>query len=429
MRVWLSGGEVPKHRDLLGRAGAERIAINLSSVVKDRAGGLGDPDTLLPFAKLFYTSQSDLDDDAYDEVLERYLDNESLVMGIESEVAKKRGVFIPEWHGGDIDELLELAVEHGRIAISEGVLATDSLMTPLRTFRIRNPHVALFTTSSKPKLLAPMVPSDVLVSGWLSAQKHRELQVWDGSKVARFPRAARVSQVLAHKGQITNLGADFSLVQEGDVPESMKLAIASWLQYEQVVATNTSLETTEPGIARSLDLATDGRSSRKREELVMLPVLRQPTEEAPDVAPEAGTLRQCNSCSLSGFCPKYEKDSLCGFAIPVKLRTKTEVQAMMSTLLEIQAQRALMAKFEEDLMSQGATAETSSEIERFFRLTETSKRISEERFTLNVTASGPAGPGPLSALFGDRVGELNQVLQTPVESDEIIDDAEIIDPE
>jgi hypothetical protein len=427
VRIWLSGGEVPKHRDLLGKVGAERIAINLSSVVKERSGGLGDPDTLLPFSKLFYTSQSDLDEGAYDEVLERYLDDDSLVLGIDSWVAKKRNVFIPEWHGGDIDELLELAVEYGRIGISEGVLATESLMKPLGIFRVRNPHVALFTTSSKPKLIAPMVASDVLVSGWLSAQKHRELQVWDGAKVARFPRAARVAQVQAHKGQITNLGSDFGLIEEGDVPESMKLAVTSWLQYEKVAATQHPAGSAEPGIGGSLDLATDGRSSRKREELVMLPILRTPTEDLPDAAPVASSLRQCNSCSLSGICPKFEKDSMCGFAIPVTLRTKSDVQAMMSTLLEVQAQRALMSKFEEDLLSQGATPETSSEIERFFRLTETSKRISEERFNININATGPAGPGPLSALFGDKVGELNQGLRNPVGSDDIIDDSDIID--
>lgn len=429
MKIWLSGGEVPKHRDLLGRCGAERIAINLASVVKDRSGGLGDPDTLLPFAKLFYTSQSDLEADAYDEVLDRYLDDESVVLGIESDVAKKRGVFVPEWHGGDVDELLELAVEYGHIGISEGVLATDSLMKPIQVFRARNPHVRLFTTCSKPKLLAPMVPTDVLVSGWLSAQKHRELQVWDGSKVARFPRAARNVQAEAHRAQIINLGADPVLIEEGDVPESMKLAVISWLQYDKIVAISPGSELAETRQVGGVDVAIDTRSSRKRDDLVMLPVLRPKTEESPVLAPESGSLRQCNVCSLNGFCPKYEKDAFCGFEIPVTLRTKSEVSEMQSVLLEIQAQRALMSKFEEDLQSQGPKPETSAELERFFRMLEASKRISEDRQTIQVTATTSSGAGPLSALFGNRVGELNQGLKQPIDSDDIIDDAEIIDQE
>jgi hypothetical protein len=428
MRIWLSGGEVPKHRELLGKAGADRIAINLSSVVKDRSGGLGDPDTLLPFHKLFYTSQSDLEPSAYDEVLERYLDEDSLVLGIESDVAKRANRYIPEWHGGNIDELLELAVEYGNIAVSEGVLATESLMGPLKIFLIRNRSVQLFTTCSKTKLIAPMVPTDVLVSGWLSAQKHRELQVWDGLKVARFPRAARLSQTEAHRGQIINLGYDPQLIEEGDVAESMKLAVTSWLQYEQVVATSPGSELAEARNEGGLNLATDSREARARETLVMLPVLAPRSESVVDARPVSTTFRQCNVCSLNNVCPRYEKDSLCGFEIPVTLRTKTDLQAMMSTLLEIQGQRALMAKFEEDLMSQGATPETSSEIERFFRLTESSKRIAEERQTVTVVATS-SGPGPLSGLFGNRVGELNQGLPQPIPSDDIVDASEIIDPD
>ena len=50
--------------------------------------------------------------------------------------------------GCDVDELLELAVEFGSVAVSEGVLATESLMKPIGIFRARNPSVRLFTTCS-----------------------------------------------------------------------------------------------------------------------------------------------------------------------------------------------------------------------------------------------------------------------------------------
>ena len=428
MRVWLSGGEVPKHRDLFGRAGAEKIAINLSSVVKDRAGGLGDPDTLLPYAKLFYTSQSDLEPSAYDDVLNRYMTEDSLVLGIESPVAMGAGLYVPEWHGGDVDELLDLAVEYGRVAVSEGVLATESLMKPISVFHARNPHVAIFATSSKTKLIAPKIATDILVSGWLSAQKHRELQVWDGAKVARFPRSTRNNQIEAHRAQIINLGCDPELIAEGDVPESMKLAVISWLQYEKVVATGQIIDLSLHRPGGAVDVATDTRQARRRDDLVMLPVLRPPTEDVPEPRPESSSMRQCNVCSLSAVCPKYERDALCGFAIPVTLRTKTELSSMLATLLEIQSQRALMAKFEEDLMSQGASSEASAELERFFRLAESAKRISEDRQTLTVVATATgSGEGPLSSLFGSRVGELSQGLRNPIQSEEIMDAAEIID--
>jgi hypothetical protein len=428
MRIWLSGGEVPRHRELLARCGAEQIAVNLASVVKDRSGGLGDPDTLLPFAKLFYSSQSDLDADAYDDVLTRYLSDDSLVLGIESGVAKEAGVFIPEWHGGEVEEFFDLAVEHGRVGVSEGVLASPTLMQPIVTFLRRNPSVSLFAVTSKAKLLSPPYASDVVVSGWLASQKHRELQVWDGSKVARFSRSARNEQIDSHRGQIINLGADPVLIAEGDIAESTKLAVLSWLQYENVVTTYQGVFL--PGVATEgpVALATPPPSTRHREELVVLPVLRPRSEESPPVAVSSSTLRQCRICSLAQVCPKYESDATCGFSIPVTIRTKTEMLDMMSALLEIQAQRVLMSKFEEDLMSQGLSAEVSAEMERFFRLSESVKRITEDRQTVTITASssGPSA-GPLSQLFGTRVGELNSQLPQPVSSEDVIDDAEIID--
>lgn len=422
----MSGGEVPKHRALLGKMQADRIAVNLASVVKDRSGGMGDEDTLLPFDKLFYTSQNDLEPSDYDKVLERYLDDSSLVLGIESEVAVKRGVYVPEWLGGDVEELFELAVEYGNIAINEGVLVTDSLIKPITLFRARNPHVRLFTSCSKPKLLDPKVLTDVLVSGWISSQRHRELQVWDGRKVARFPSAKRLTALSEHRAQVINLGFDPQLIEEGDVPETMALAVKSWLQYENVATILPSPaelnEQNEPNT-----LAIQPRSGREREELVQLPVLAPIRTGEERSLPAARTLRQCDICSLNSVCPKYEQHAACAFEIPVTLRTKSDVEHMMSTMIEIQGQRALMAKFEEDLLSQGVTQEASSEIERFFRLLEASKRISAEYAQLTVTATASGGAGPLSALFGDRVGQVNQELPKPVPSDEVIEDAEIID--
>jgi hypothetical protein len=79
-------------------------------------------------------------------------------------------------------------------------------------------------------------------------------------------------------------------------------------------------------------------------------------------------------------------------------------------------------------MSQGASSEASAELERFFRLAESAKRISEDRQTLTVVASSSgSGEGPLSALFGSRVGEMSQGLRTPLASDDIIEAAEIVD--
>ena len=434
MRIWFSGAEVPKHRELLGKCAVDRVAINLAPVVKDRGGGLGDEETLLPFTKVFYSSQTDLEVEAFEPVIERYLDDDSMVVGLDSPLAKERRQFIPEWHGGETDEALELAVEYGALAVTEGVLQVPQLIRPIVLFVHRNPHVRLFTVTSKAKNLATMHPTDVIVSGWISAQKQRELQVWDGTKVSRSPRSSRNAQIEQHRSQIANLGADVDMIRNGDVYENTVLAIKSWLQYEQVAANTRSVMLPGLGDPAPANLAIDlheGREKRAAEDMALLPVLASvPTTDDPGAAVTLApsTLRQCDVCSLSTVCPKYRPNSTCGFSIPVTLRTKTDIQNMMSALLELQGQRVLMAKFSEDLLSQGTSAETSAEMDRFFRLLESSKRIVEDRQTLTISASGSnAGGGMLSSLFGSRVGEANRQLPAPVESDDVINDAEIVD--
>lgn len=425
MKVWFSGAEVPKHRELLGRAGVDRVAINLAPVVKDRSGGLGNDESLLAFEKVFYSSQADLEPSDYAPVLDRYVDEDSWVLGLDHRPSQTAGKWVPEWHGGDVEEALEWVEEYGALAVAEGVLNTPQLIRPIVLFVHKNPHVRLFSVTSKVKLIAPLFATDVIVSGWLSAQRQRELQVWDGNKVARSPRSSRQEQVETHRAQISNLGRDVTLIREGDVAENTMLAIVSWLQYEQIATTPGSILLPGVGDPDLAHLAID--SPTKRENMQLLPVLTA-SESGDSVAVSSSSLRQCDVCSLNMVCPKYEAHSTCGFAIPVTLRTKTDLGNMMSALLEMQGQRVLMAKFTEDLLSQGNTAEASAEIDRFFRLLESMKRITEDRQTLSVTASSTGGAdGVLTSLFGAHVGQANRQLPTPVDSDDVIEDADIID--
>jgi hypothetical protein len=98
----------------------------------------------------------------------------------------------------------------------------------------------------------------------------------------------------------------------------------------------------------------------------------------------------------------------------------------LNTLLEMQTRRAMMAVFEEEVLSEGILGTTSAEMERLFRMAEATKRINEDRQTLTITAEG-SGPGPLTELFGARVGDVNNELPAPVDSDTVIEDAEVLD--
>jgi hypothetical protein len=99
----------------------------------------------------------------------------------------------------------------------------------------------------------------------------------------------------------------------------------------------------------------------------------------------------------------------------------------MSTLIEIQMQRAQRAAFAEEVLGQGPQLATSVELERVFRMFESMRRIQENRETLTIHASSTGGGGALSALFGPRVGAANKELSEPVTVDAVIAESGIID--
>jgi hypothetical protein len=170
----------------------------------------------------------------------------------------------------------------------------------------------------------------------------------------------------------------------------------------------------------------------RHREPVLLPTLT--TKETTDdegvshteVVPGNQSMRQCDACNLAHVCPMFEAGASCAYSIPVRIRTKRELNHVLNTLLEMQTRRAMMATFEEEVLSEGILGSTSAEMERLFRMAETVKRINEDRQTLTITAEG-SGPGPLSELFGSRVGDLNNELPAPVDSDTVIEDADVLD--
>lgn len=429
MRVWLSGAEVPAHRELLGRMSVDRVAFNLSPVVKQRAGKAGEPEGLEPFSVLFYSSQADIDDVAADDVLRAYAADDSAFYGLSTPFVSHSDRMIIEWQGGDPEEAIETAVENGVVGLSEGACRDPRVGRALTLFARRNPSVKIFTTSSKAEIFQLPFISDVIVSGWVHASQYRELQVWDGRKVVRVSKAKRAEGVEKYHAQIVNLGCDIELIREGDVAENTRLAIASWLQYEQVVA--TAPVTYLPGVHDISDEApATGAVELVHREQVTLPVMRRDSETAVATGVAAQSFMQCDVCRLNVVCPKYAAGSACGFEIPVEIRTKDQLQGFMSTLLEIQGRRVMMATFSEEVLSQGIDGTTSVELTRMLDMVERIKRINEDRETVSIVAtSSGGGGGALSQIFGQRVGQVNRELAAPISPEAVIDEAQIVEEE
>jgi len=304
----------------------------------------------------------------------------------------------------------------------------------LTLFIRRNQHVRIWCITSKTKILAMPFITDAIVTGWLHAQKYRELQMWDGQKVLRVPRDSRLKAIEKHRVQIGNLGEDPNMLIEGDMESNVSLAVKSWLQYEKVVTSLTPVEPVEGVINDDGTLAMTTAEVVDREP-VLLPILSEPdgksyedydVSQLPRLGVRAESLRQCDTCFVNQVCPGFKKGASCAYNIPITVTSKAEREAVNQLLLDLQLQRVLESRFFEQVQGQGIDKHTSAELDRYVRMHEGVERAKQQRHEVTVTASG--GGGALTALFGQRVGEANREIEAPISSDELIADADVVDP-
>jgi hypothetical protein len=133
-------------------------------------------------------------------------------------------------------------------------------------------------------------------------------------------------------------------------------------------------------------------------------------EETPLIRYNASPLRQCDSCYLASRCPAFKEHSDCGFKLPVEIRTKDQLNAVMQAMIEMQASRVLFARFAEELEGQGLDPALSSEMDRLFSLVDKFKNISDTRDVLRMEVEARGSSGVLSRLFGQKAGEVVRQL-------------------
>ena len=86
-----------------------------------------------------------------------------------------------------------MVVEHGAVGIPEARAIEARTSRTLTKFLRRNSAARFFVNSSKVSVLQQPFVTDAIVNGWVSAQRYRELQVWDGTKVVRAGKERRAA--------------------------------------------------------------------------------------------------------------------------------------------------------------------------------------------------------------------------------------------
>lgn len=438
--IFLAGAENAGHQKLLREMGANRVAVNVASLLRRPATWELD----LPGLTWEWMAYADapVDKDDFEMVLNMASKPPVAVVGPHTLITCDG--FLPIWNG----EMDMPEGNDGGMVITDRVFKDKTLIRRALSTRKAHTTLGVLTGSIDPSI----GKFDFVVSpGWWSTLKFGETQVWDGHKMWRHNADAKEEARIRHRDDIIALGLDPDLVLADDPDEVAKVAIASWMAYSAhldrsnvVVPIRTmsgplpevsnGSESMEP-ISGSRDdaLATHPSGGRQR---TPIPVMGMSTiqstmvqgdgseivEDQVILIPVSDSVRQCDNCHLGqAGCPGFSPGASCAYSIPVEIRSKDQLQAMMSAMVELQTQRVLQARFAEEVQGQELTAEVGREMDRLFYVVQKSKEIMDNRDVLKLTMEAKAGTGVLSRLFGEKVGANARMLERPVMSEDISD--------
>jgi hypothetical protein len=472
VRVVLSGGEKGSHRSILTSNGVQRIAVNLTQLAIPKTKELVLSDLLKGAKAYLYTSDGDEDVARYDEFIRAHEDELTVIIGRPDYDGEWLGdKYYPLWNDEkDMERLAHLMQKYGRVAISDNAISGKTIPR-IKQLQLRW-GASLIGITSKVDIIESIPWDTVIVSSWTSVVRYGETQIWDGHGLRRYPAQQKDSARKKHRADIVRLGVDFDAVVEDDVSELAKLAVRSWLEWEmhtygketpaaydplsdvdedefeegsegQVVAISPTA-----GVPANTDSGHSGIAihvpeTRHGEERKLLPVMGVETmihtgsniDGSTEIDPEpvrlirstGDVLRNCDSCYLAPRCPMFKEHAECAYKLPVELRTKDQLQAVIRAMIEMQTSRVLFARFAEELEGQGMDPTLSAEMDRLFRLIQQSKDISDTRDLVRIDIEARSSSGALSRIFGAKVGEQAKQLANPMTQGEL--DAAIIDAE
>jgi hypothetical protein len=481
MRIVLSGGEKGSYRNLLVANGVRRIALNVTQLTVPKKKEF-DFDQFKGADLYVYTTDDD-SPEKYDEFLRHYHPSLTMAIGRPDYDGSWMGdKYVPVWNDpDDLERLAYLCEKYGRVAVADKAITARSIPR-IRQLQQRWKS-SLVALTSKVDTIEALEWDVVVVTSWTSVVRYGETQVWDGHALRRFPAAQKDSARKRLRSAISRLGVDVEAIMEDDVNEVAKLAIRSWLEYEMQTYGSTTaaydpwegdedenefddgatqVATTTPETAqppkpssKGSAIAISSPETRHEDDRVLLPVIGMETvvSNITEIDPNTGdtvetqgdpttvirkssaSMRACDSCYLATKCPRFQEHAECAYQIPVELKTKDQLRAVLTALLEIQTDRVLFAKFAEDLEGQGMDPALSSEMDRLFRLVKDLKEITDTRDVFSVNIEAKSSSGVLERIFGAKSapqkqlanpmsrGELDEAMSSvmPIVDGEVID--------
>ena len=308
---------------------------------------------------------------------------------------------------------------------------------------------------AKPDNLRQIPFATASTLSWLSPMRRGETIIWDGTKLVRYPKKMKDQARPRYKSIVEGAGLDYLEFVNDSTLEATRVAVWSYLQMESsmdkkrpdlhIIEGGKEGEVSDnsdtPLMSGLMELGgylsdnsgAEGRKvernevvPRAPEEMQNLPVFnfnvktvvetdengKDILKDVPVIQTQSGSIRQCNTCFVAANCPAFKPDNSCAFNLPVEVKTKEQLKALLTAIIEMQGQRVAFMRFAEEMNGGYADPNVSQEIDRLFKLVNQIKEMESNKEFIQITAQRQSAGGVLSAIFGDRAQALRELPET-----------------
>lgn len=363
--------------------------------------------------------------------------------------------FMPIWHEEyGQQNLREMSSKWSNIGMSyETIESVTNLAGITRALSSQYPVKFHALGVAKPDNLRQIPFETASTLAWTSPMRRGETIIWDGTKIARYPKKMKDQSRPRYKSVVEKAGLDFEKFKNDDIVEAAKVAVWSYQQLENAMDkkrpdlhvvdggkvsdnTETPLMTSlmELGLPASDNKDVEVRKNvepRDPQEVVPLPVFgyqmktivdqdetgRDVLKDVPIVHMQSASIRQCDTCFVASNCPAFKPQNMCAFNLPIEVKSKEQLKSLLTAIVEMQGQRVAFMRFAEEMNGGYSDPNTSQEIDRLLKLVKTIKELEEQRDYIKITAERQSSGGVLSAIFGDKVQALRE-FENPITEDQ-----------
>jgi len=357
-------------------------------------------------------------------------------------------------------EIVDMCQQYKDVAIPYSIIEADvSLAAKTRALSTQHGTTFHALACAKPDNLRQIHVATASTQSWLSPMMRGETIVWTGNKLVRYPKKMKDQARPRYKAVYEKAGLDFDKIMGDDPVEVAKLALWSYDQFEErfnmvnnpFLSPEHDYEEEDKLYHNSADIVSapnaentpavhDNKGTgmrklieREHGEMAILPgfgaeiktIIEKDEngfdviKDVPLIRSNSTSLRMCDTCFVASNCPAFKPQNTCAFNLPVEVKTKEQLSALLTAIIEMQGQRIAFARFSEELNGGYPDPNTSQEVDRLFKLVKVMKDLEDTSSYVKMTVEAKNGGGVLSQIFGERAQNLNQLPNGGMDEEQV----------